>query len=565
MIRRVCASALAIGALTLVSAAPASAHAVLEAASPARGAELQRAPERVVFRFNESVEATFGAVRVYDGRGERVDSGPTRHPADRGDAVAVDLRDGLGDGTYTATYRVISADSHPVSGGVVFTVGRGGTPAETLDQLLQGAGTGRATEVGFGSVRALSYLAIALAVGAAVFLVAVWRPALAAVAGPDQSWERARDRFAARARTMLLTAAALGAVTAALSLVFQGAVAGGTSFWSALDPSVLGDVIDTRFGTIASLALVAWSGVAVLRSRPVPLAALLAFLCLAPGLAGHASTVDPSWLLLPANLVHVAGMAVWLGGVAVLLLALPAATRALVPPDRTRLLAACVMRFSTVALIAVAAVLATGTTQAIVELPAFADLLDTAFGRAILIKVALLAVLIGLGAWNRQRARPRLAALAASGATPGGTGVALRRSLRAELGLMLIVLSVTAALVSYAPPVGASGPVSADTTLGPARLELTVDPASVGRNRVHLYLLDRRTGRQWDRAKELSVQARLPERDLGPLALDAQKAGPGHYVIRRAALAPRGDWRLDVHARVSAFDEYTARVEVPIR
>ena len=101
--------------------------------------------------------------------------------------------------------------------------------------------------------------------------------------------------------------------------------------------------------------------------------------------------------------------------------------------------------------------------------------------------------------------------------------------------------------------------------LGPARLELTVDPGARGSNQVHLYLFDRRTGRQWDRSKELTVKAFLPDRGIGPLKLEPQKAGPGHYVIRRAGLAPKGDWRLDVSARVSAFDAYDARIEVPIR
>ncbi|MEA2420820.1 MAG: copper transport protein [Thermoleophilaceae bacterium] len=562
MIGRIAA---ATAAVVLVAAPPASAHAVLEATAPARGAQLERAPKRVVFRFGEPVEAAFGAVRVYDGRGDRVDSGATTHPGGRGDAVAVALRGALGDGTYTATYRVISADSHPVSGGFVFTVGRGGAPAETLDQLLQGAGTGTATEIGFGVVRALSYLALALAVGAAAFLVAVWRPALAAVGGAGDSWGQARDRFGMRGRRIMIAAVALGATTAALALAFQGAVAGGTSFWSALDPSVVSDVLHTRFGTIYGLTLLAWLAAGALLALPVALAPLLAFLCLAPGLAGHPSTVDPGWLLLPANFVHVVSMATWVGGIAVLLVVLPAATRVLAGADRTRLLAACVTRFSTVALVAVAALVATGTTQAIVELHAFADLTGTAFGRAILIKVALLLTLVGLGAWNRQRARPRLRAAAAQGGTPAAVGVALRRSLRAEIALMVAVLAVTAALVSYAPPVGATGPFSADAVLGPARLELTVDPARAGSNGVHLYLFDRRTGRQWDRSKELTVTARLPDREISPLQLDSQKAGPGHYVIRRAELAPRGDWRLDVNSRVSAFDEYTAQIQVPIR
>lgn len=111
---------------------------------------------------------------------------------------------------------------------------------------------------------------------------------------------------------------------------------------------------------------------------------------------------------------------------------------------------------------AVAALVASGTVQAIVDIDAFSDLLHTPFGRAVLIKIGLVVMLIGLGAFNRQRIRPRLAALDAAGDTPGRAGVELRRSLRAEIVLMVAALGVTAALVSYAPALGQTGPFAAD-------------------------------------------------------------------------------------------------------
>jgi copper transport protein len=415
------------------------------------------------------------------------------------------------------------------------------------------------------------------------------------VAGAGDEWRRASEAFAGRVRALVLGSALVGAAMSALGIAFQGAVAGGTSLWQAADPTVIGDVLDTHFGTVWGLRLVAWLAVGGLLALPaarlhVPvlrpaslgatglaparpaapvsiavLAALLGFLCLTPALAGHAWTLDPRWLLVPANFLHVVCMSVWVGGVAVLLLALPAATRALEGGERTWLLAATVSRFSMIALFAVAGLIAGGVVQAIVELDSLSDLLDTAFGRAILIKIGLLLALVALGAWNRQRARPRLESLAQAGQTPGSTGVELRRSLRTEIALMATVLAVTAALVSYAPPTGATGPFSASETLGPARMELTVDPARTGANEIHIYLFDRRTGRQYARVKEMTVSARLPDRGIGPLPLHTNKTGPGHYVIRRADLAPAGDWRLEITARVSAFDAYTSRVEVPIR
>lgn len=160
---------------------------------------------------------------------------------------------------------------------------------------------------------------------------------------------------------MIYAAVGLGAVMSALGIVFQGAVASGTSLWQALDATVVGDVLGTRFGTVWALRLIAWLAlggvlaVPFLRLRatvlrpaslgatglvpsrtatPVGLAALvvlLAFLCLTPALAGHASTLSPGWLLVPANLLHVVSMAVWVGGVAMLLVALPAATASSTP------------------------------------------------------------------------------------------------------------------------------------------------------------------------------------------------------------------------------------------
>lgn len=121
MVTARCRTAIACSGLAVLAVlafpAAASAHAMLESSSPARGAQVERAPDRVELRFNEPVEIAFGAVRVYDADGGRMDSGPTEHPGGRGEAVAVKLRGGLGDGVYTATYRVISADSHPVAGG----------------------------------------------------------------------------------------------------------------------------------------------------------------------------------------------------------------------------------------------------------------------------------------------------------------------------------------------------------------------------------------------------------------------------------------------------------------
>ncbi len=235
MIRRALAAAMATLLAALVLAPGASAHAILESASPARGATLAQAPERIVLRFNEPVEGNFGALRVFDAAAKRVDDDRVEHPGGRGHALSVALRPGLPDGTYVATYRVVSADGHPVAGGLVFSVGApGAAPARTVDELI-GDDAGPVTGVAFAAARALTYLATALLLGGLGFLGAVWRPARRGLAGTEGE-DEAAAAFRSRLRRVLASGAVLGALSGAAGIVLQGATAAGTSAWAALDP-----------------------------------------------------------------------------------------------------------------------------------------------------------------------------------------------------------------------------------------------------------------------------------------------------------------------------------------
>jgi copper transport protein len=639
-------------AVLAVSAPAASAHATLEGTSPARGATVREQPRQVVFSFNEPVEGSFGAVRVFDAQGRRVDDGRVVHPGSAGAKIAVGLRSGLAQGSYTATYRVISADGHPVSGGVIFNIGRAGVaPRESVADLIGGSKAGRATTTAFAAVKAAGYLAIALALGGLLFLWFVWAPALG-VTGPGLA---ASAPFARRAHRLLAVAIVLGGASTAAGIVLEGATAAGTSFWGALNQTVVRGVLETHFGTMWAVRLAAWlalgAGLVVVILRrttapaqapaaapapapaaapaPAPAAApapvavaqrevalvggggarrppaaaaqpsapsaprddlaregartaalpggpagtvllglVALLLAVTPALAGHARTQSPVALLIPSDVVHVVAMSLWLGGLVFLLVAVPAATRALEPADRTRLLSGVLSRFSPLALIAVIALAVTGTVQAIVEVGSVGALTSTAFGRAVLIKAGLLLVLIGLGAINRQRVVPRLRRLAEERVAPGDAGRLLRRTLRGEVALILVVLGVTGALTGYAPATAETanaGPFSTSRRMGPLDLEITLDPARVGPNALHLYVFDAKDGAPFTGTKELRVKASLPSRGIGGIGLTMHRAGPGHYVADAVTLSPAGDWNLAVTDRVSDFDEYATTVKAPVR
>ena len=172
MKRSLLAIAVALAALT---AAPAAfAHAILQESTPSNNSVVRTSPKTVSLRFNEAVETAFGSIRVYNCGGGRVDSGKIVRPSK--DSVAVTIDRSLAKGTYTVTWRVISADSHPVAGAFVFNVKRAN--ASSCKQVF-GAKTPGTIDALFKFARGLDFALILLVVGGAIALAVVLRSAAA--------------------------------------------------------------------------------------------------------------------------------------------------------------------------------------------------------------------------------------------------------------------------------------------------------------------------------------------------------------------------------------------------
>ncbi|TML16676.1 MAG: copper resistance protein CopC [Actinobacteria bacterium] len=147
--------------MTALTAVPSAfAHAILQESSPSNNSVVRTSPKSVSLRFNEAVETAFGSIRVYDCGGGRVDSGKIVRPSK--DSVAVQIDRKLPRGTYIVTWRVISADSHPVAGAFVFNVKKA-TPGGSCKQVF-GTKTPGTIDALFKFVRALDFALILLVV-----------------------------------------------------------------------------------------------------------------------------------------------------------------------------------------------------------------------------------------------------------------------------------------------------------------------------------------------------------------------------------------------------------------
>ena len=381
--------------IALVAVAPAGAHAVLIETQPANGTVLQTWPDRVLLRFNEPVDASLGALRVYDSDANRVDSGRTSRPDAQTVAIELDDRP-LARGTYTVAWRIVSADSHPLHGAFVFSVKSKSDTSGVIAQLLEDDEVPREVSVGFTVTRFLSFALLLACVGGAIALFAIFR-------GIETPVRPTLHRI-------LGVLAAVLAVASLVGIVFHGASAGGFGLGEALSWDVFRAVLDTRFGEVwlvraglaAGLALVAFSGVH--SGYSLPFAVGLAWTLPA---AGHANTAGA--LAFSMDMLHVLAASVWAGGLTFVLLAL-----ILARGGRWPLAAAIVPRFSALAVVSVAVLLVGGLVNGYLEVRAWNGLWETNYGRLLLAKSAIVLVLLGLGAYNNRRAVPRIRRQAAS-------------------------------------------------------------------------------------------------------------------------------------------------------
>ena len=301
--------------LLIGSAVPASAHAELESTDPAQSSVLLVSPAQVVLHFGEPVEVDFGSLRVLGPSGQRVDDGGAHHPGSDSHAVAISLPANLPKGTYVVAWRVISADSHPVHGAYVFSIGTASGASKANAEATTLADQSGSAVVGaiYWFIRFAAFVGLLFLVGLALMVTLTWRRGGATRRVGRLLW----------ASWWVLLAAAV------LAVAIQGVYAAALPITDIVRPSLINAVLHARFGKLEVLRLVlllAFLPVLLgiqgrLDNRPsrwqwiVPVELVLsAALLFTSGLGGHASTGDQPGIGLALDVVHLTAASMWLGG-----------------------------------------------------------------------------------------------------------------------------------------------------------------------------------------------------------------------------------------------------------
>jgi copper transport protein len=524
-------------------AAPASAHAALVASDPAAGTIVPDAPNKVTLTFSESVQLLAGKIQVLAPDGSRADQG---EPQAGGNTVTIPLRSGGGRGTYLASYRVISADSHPVAGTLTFSVGATSAPpaetgfAESIDPVVRAL-------IPIGKY--LGYAGLVLLIGPVLVLALLW-PHRLSRAGPAR-----------------LVSVGIGLVLAStlLGLWLQAPYATGSGLFGAtLDDlrdvlgSTFGAVMLVRLGVIcaaafllrpllrgdggeskADLALLGVLGVAALATWP---------------LTGHPTASPVAGVSVVVDAIHLSSMAVWLGGLVMLV-------SFLLPRANEKELGAILPIWSRWAFTAVSALVVAGVVQALIEVSSLSGLFTSTYGQLILVKSGLAIAAISVAALSRKLVLARSAESAPH---------RLRRAVLIELSITAIVLGVTSVLVQIPPPRTAEAAETASTpstvsqtlTSGSTVLQVDVFPAAVGNNSIHLYAYT--PDNKPLPVVEWTATAALPAKNIEPIDVPLLRITDFH-AVGDIALPQPGEWTFKFAVRTSDIDRANFTMTVTVK
>jgi copper transport protein len=606
--------------LLLTAPTPASAHAVLTSSTPQDGTVVQTAPRTVTLTFSESVGLLDDSFRVLDHTNRRLHTGRPTRANGEGDTARITLPTSMSDGTYTVGWRVVSADSHPVSGAFTFSIG---TPSPTAAALPAEPSSDGASTTLYDLARYFAYGGIALLIGAFAFAAAT---GLEPVRGP------------ARLGWWTLLAA-----TVALFLL-RGPYERGTGPASALDPTLLDDTAATRPGLalLARLALLAAAAFYPLgkattgaphekgaphdtgappktgapRKERLRLAGgtllALAF-ALTWAMSEHASAGIQVPVAITSAVLHLLAMAAWLGGLVVLLTALYRS------PEE--LPAHAVTRFSRLAFTSVVVLVVTGVYQSWRGLGSLDTLTTTTYGRLLTAKLLAVVVLLAAAAYSR-RFTARLAAPRQATAAPRQTTATeartrvpqpvgaptpphtpttgppadtptdtpadtspppdrrrLRTSVLTEVTVGVMVLVVTtlltgtqpgraeteavAAQEAAQPILGASATVPFDLgpTGGRGKAQVDLTPGRSGENTVQVVTYGPDNGIVT--VPEVRLTFTLADRRLGPLDAGLEDKG-GYWGSDTLNLPLPGVWTMAVTVRTTDVDQVTVKQDIRI-
>ncbi|MBV9260071.1 MAG: CopD family protein [Pseudolabrys sp.] len=497
-------------------ASAASAHASLLSSDPFENAVIESQPRQFTLTFNESVTPLF--MRLIDPLGNALSTSAYRV---YGNAVVFDVPRPLEEGTHLLSWRVISADGHPVGGTITFAVGRPSPRPPEIESE-----TSPSIRIAILIARFAIFVGLFVGSGGAFFRA--WLQPGMAVNRTD--------------KTTVVAAISTAFLATFLSVGLQGVDSLAASNQALLQLSIWAAGARTTYGVVAlAVFLSLFLGLISLRLHGAAARALSLLSLLGVGfsfaLSGHAASAAPRWLTVSAIFFHGAALAFWIGALAPLVAGL-----------RDSAADITLARFSKLVPFFLVPLIIGGIALAIVQVEHVDALWNTDYGQILSLKLGLLVVLFGLAAINRWKLTSSVSADASRRW--------LRRSIAAELVIVSAILGVVS-LWRFTPPpraLAAARDASFFTHIhtGKAMADVTITPARAGPVEIAVVL---RAGDETPlRAIEVTAQLSNPQSGIEPIARNAFRTPDDQWRVTGLTLPVPGIWTIELKVLLTEFD-----------
>ncbi len=509
--------ALAVGVGVVTTPGIASAHAILESSDPSSSQVLPTSPTQITLTFNEDIESKLGSIRLFDSKQKELNIDKTQRSA-ANKHVAFASIPPLKNGVYIVVWRVVSADGHPISGAFPFEIGTAssGNTSTLLANVLNGLESNSDLGNPLAFARLISFLGAIVLIG----MVSV-------------TWGSTLVRSKRAMRVLRISAVMLACGSLAV-LLLQGPYAGGHSWGQVLNLTLVNDVLRTRLGVAAlvrTAIAIEWLLVTYVVSREDTtvwknVAVFTSFITIATfAISGHPSAAGNALLFVTIDIVHLAAIAIWVGGV--ISLGLLSGIDDL--NDEAR-------RFSRVATFAMPVAIGTGVVQSLHLLPSVSAATDTEYGRLLIAKTLLVLLTVAIGTAARKKLQ-------------SGDAASIRSHVRREAVIVVVVVALTSLMVGTSPTnSNTAAPKNFAVTMVQQDVvaDFSVSSTKVGASEVHAIFTP--PGGNLHPVVAVKLVIALPSRNIPNIPLNLVEIGPNHWsgVIE---LPFAGEWTLQ--ARVS--------------
>ena len=518
-------------AVLLLAPSHGMPHAVPRTSQPEANAVLHEAPQEIAIRFSERVEARVSSLQMFDAHGVSIDAATASVAP--GDPWLYRLTlPPIGAGVYTVSWRVMSADDgHVTEGAYVFVLGGTGISPPAMESQVV-AVTGWVDAL----VRWMGMMGIVVMMGLLTAPLVFWRKQLPGLPAPS---------LALPWLVVLLLSGAVALFAGLQRLPSK------SSLWAGLGilmSSSMGQVTAAKVGIVLLLVGIVGVSRRVSGGRTWPWwLALMLTICLLMGhaLVSHAAATGIGrGLAVGAELAHLLGVALWVGGLGYFATLFWWTTFR--EPSPAAELAWAIPAFSLLATGAVGLLTVSGLYLARIHLDSVAQLLSTPYGRILLAKLGVVALMIVLGAYHQFIVHPRMvASCEPSGHRTNDSGQRFRKTLRIEALLGVLALLLAAFLGTTSPSSSAPSRVVPGFqhvyAAADAQVAIEVWPLRPGPNTIRLTVTGH-DGQAQTNATAALVQLRADGADAAPIGFTLDRESTGVFVKNDLALGMEGRW-----------------------